>query len=272
MMHRSLAAVLLLLASLNETNLVAQTIPALTVTNKPDSRVEIIPADAGHVSALPVTLAPQIASLPIGSFVLKNRTGKTVTGLAALWTFTDTEGRSRQHKLVTDAYYLPIDWKPIKPFGMLLITPAGYAVEEQFQRLASSGILDPTTGFRISGGKMPDFGELASVKVSVDSVIYEDGAIWGPDALKYYQTLLTRRSALDALSAELNQATGGGEELKAHLKKILNEIPRARDQRGLARRDYADLLDRNPNPNALLKKLEAQGPLPEFHHIEGEAQ
>ena len=155
---------------------------------------------------------------------------------------------------------------------MLLVTPAGYAVEEQFQRLGNSGVLDPASEFRFSGAKMRGLGQVVSIKVSVDSAIYEDGGIWGPDTLKYYQTLLTRRSALDALSAELNQATSAGEELKTGLRKILSEIPHGRDQRALARRDYAELLERNPNPAALLKKLEAQRPLPEFHHIEGGTQ
>ena len=161
-----------------------------------------------------------------------------------------------------------MDWTVVKPLGQLLVTPSGYAVEEQFQRLAASGVLDPLP--RMSRAKGPDETQLVAVSVSVDSVIYEDGAVWGPDTLKYYLTLMNRRSALEMLFAELKDAKGAGEDFNAHLEKIRKEIPHSKDQRTLHRRDYAGMLQRNPNPEALLKQLEALAPLPEFHHIGGE--
>jgi hypothetical protein len=248
----------------------AQMTPSLTVVNKPDSTLEIIPADNAHSSALPASLIGQLASLPPGSFILKNRTNKAITALVAEWKFLDANGKSQQHKLTTDAYYLPIDWTVVRPLGLLLVTPSGYAAEEQFQRLASSGALDPLP--RAAGIKAANEPPFVSIVISLDSVIFEDGGIWGPDNRKYYMTLLTRRSVLEGLSAEFKDAKTAGEDFKRHLEKIRQEAPRAKDQRASHRRDYAGLLQRNPDPEALFKKLEAQAPLPDFHHVGGETQ
>jgi hypothetical protein len=267
MRHDKYGIGLLFLAWFIGSPVVAQMTPSVTVMNKPDSRLDIIPADNAHRSALPSSLAGQLPSLAAGSFLLKNHTDKAITSLVAVWTFTDSDGKSRQHKLTTDAYYLPIDWTVVKPSGLLLVTPSGHAAEEQFQRLAASGVLDPLP--RMSRGKGADEAQVVSVSVSVDSVIYEDGAVLGPDTLKYYLTLMNRRSALEGLSAELKDAKNAGEDFKTHLEKVRREVSRLNDQRTSHRRNYAGLLQRAPDPETLLKKLEAQPPLPEFHHIGG---
>ena len=147
----------------------------------------------------------------------------------------------------------------------------GYATEDQFQRLASAGALDPLP--ETSGPKAIDDTRIASVIVSVDSLIFEDGAIFGPDTEKYYLKLMTRRSVSQELSAELKAARikDQGEDFSTHLEKIRNQIPNGRDERALMKRKVAGMLQRHPEPENLLRQLETRPPLPEFHHVkEGE--
>lgn len=271
MLDKRFGISLLFLAYFTGVQLSAQSAPLLTVMNKPDSRFEIIPADTGHAAALPASLVKQLDLLPTGSFVLRNRTDKAITALVVDWTFTDANGNSRQHKLTTDAYYLPIDWTVVKPLGILLVTPSGYASEDQFQHLGASGALNPLPrmSLKMAGDKVKS--PVAHIALSVDSVIFEDGAICGPDKHGYYLALLTRRSALEGLSAEFRDAKNAGEGFSAHLDKLRHEAINTKDQRSAQRRNYVDLLQRNPNPEGLLKKLESQAALPEFHHI-GEGQ
>jgi hypothetical protein len=174
--------------------------------------------------------------------------------------------------LTTDAYYLPIDWTVVRPLGVLLVTPSGYASEDQFQQLATSGALDPLPrmSLKMVGDKVKS--PVASIALSIDSVIFEDGAICGPDKHRYYLVLLERRSALEGLSAEFKDAQNAGEDFKAHLEELRHEPLKTNDQRSAHRRNYVDLLQRNPNPEGLLKKLESQAALPEFHHIGEEGQ
>lgn len=272
MLDKRFGLTLLFLTYLTGVQLSAQSAPLLTVMSKLDSRFEIIPADAGHATALSASLVKQLDSLPTGSFVLRNRTDKAITALVVDWTFTDANGNSRQHKLTTDAYYLPIDWTVVKPLGVLLVTPSGYASEDQFQQLGASGALDPLPrmSLTMAGDKIK--ADIAYVSLAIDSVIFEDGAICGPDKHRYYLALLTRRSALEGLSAEFKDAKNAGEDFRAHLEKLRHEILNTKDQRSAHRRSYVDLLQRNPNPEGLLKKLELQAALPEFHHIGEESQ
>ena len=272
MLDRRFGIILLFLAYFTGVKLSAQSAPLLTVMSKSDSRFEIIPADTGHAAALPASLVKQLDSLPIGSFLLRNRTGKAITALVVDWTFTDANGNSRQHKLTTDAYYLPIDWTVVKPLGVLLVTPSGYASEDQFHQLGTSGALDPLPrmSLTMAGDKVKS--PLAYIALSIASVIFEDGAICGPDKHGYYLALLTRRSALEELSAEFKDAKNAGEDFRAHLEKLHREALNTKDQRSAHRRSYVDLLQRNPDPEGLLKKLESQAALPEFHHIGEQSQ
>lgn len=272
MLAKRFGITLLFLIYFTVVQLSAQSAPLLTVMSRPDSRFEIIPADTAHAAALPASLVRQLGSLPTGSFVLRNRTGKAITALVVDWTFTDANGNSRQHKLTTDAYYLPIDWTVVKPWGVLLVTPSGYASENQFQQLGTSGVLDPLPRMSLTMAGDKAKAAIAYVALAIDSVIFEDGSICGPDKHRYYLALLTRRSVLDGLSAEFKDAKNAGEDFKAHLEKLRHEPLKTNDQRSAHRRSYVDLLQRNPDPEGLLKKLELQAALPEFHHIGEESQ
>lgn len=271
MLYNRFGMWLLLFACLLNKPISAQMTPSVTLTTKPDTRFDIVLADLAHRASLPPALVEQLTVVPPGSFLIRNKTDKAVTALVVRWTFTDADGKTRPHGLNTDSYYLPIDWAVIKPFSLLLVMPMGYATEDQFRRLASTGAFDPLP--RTFGPKTIDESRIASITVSIDSLIFEDGTVFGPDNEKYYLTLMTRRSVLNELSAELKASKEQGEEVNAHLEKIRNQIPNSRDQRALMRRKVAGMLQRHPEPEKLLQQLEARPPLPEFHHVkEGESQ
>ena len=237
---------------------------SLIVENKPDLSIQIIPTDEAHRSELPASLVEQLAKLPKGSFVLKNNTNKSITALVVLWTYTDANGISRKHRFTTDAYYLPTDWTVVKPFDLLLVAPSGYASEQQFQHLAVAGIFE-------SWPEIQRMNMALSIRVSLDCIIFEDGAVLGPDTLKYYLTLLTRRSVMEEFSVEFKDAKNAGEDFKTHLERIRNEarILRTSDIRASIRHDYIKMLAETPNSEALFRKFEAKTLLPEFHHVGG---
>lgn len=249
----------------------AQMTPSVNLITKPTSRFDVVLADAAHRDSLPPSLLPQLTILPPGSFVIRNKTEKAITAMLVVWIFTDADGKSREHPLNSDAYYLPNDWVVVKPLSVLLLTPMGYATQDQFQRLASSDILDPLP--RVSGPKAIDTNRITSISVSLDSVIFEDGAIFGPDQRKYYLQLMTRRSVLHELSAEFKEAKTHGENFPTHLQKVMNVNRTSRNDRELMRFKLAAMFQNHPEPERLMERLESRPPLPEFHHIqEGENQ
>lgn len=256
---RSQPAIITLIMCIASANLGAQMKPAVTILNKTDATVELIPVDQAHATALPSALGSQTQVIPGGSFVLKNNSSKAITAMFVLWTFTDTDGQTQKHTYASDGYYIPGERSIIKPASVNLITPTAHVPSERFSALGAAGALDPILGSRV------DHQRLTRVNVTIDSLIFDDGEIWGPDSQKYYLTLLNRRSVLQALSTELKEATGRGEDLKMHLEQVRREAS-AGDARTKFRRDYARFLQQSNTPESLLAKFETQASLPEFHH------
>jgi|GEM_PF-4299156 hypothetical protein len=152
--------------------------PSINITNKPDlARVEIIPLDDAHRPLVPPLLDAQFRSLPPGSFILKNQRDKSITMVDVVWTYTDGSGHSVQRTLTCDGYYIgPV--RPIVKAGNLsLITPSGYSSQEHFNRLPSTGVLEPLTWSAKDKSVLTD--RIVSITLSLDSVLFEDGQIMG---------------------------------------------------------------------------------------------
>jgi hypothetical protein len=243
-----------------------QTMPSIHISNNADpTRVEIVPADDAHQASLPPMLEAELKLIPPGSFILKNQRDKAMTVVDIVWTYTDLSGHSIQKKLTCDGYYFGPARSIVKPKSQSLFTPSGYSSEEHFNRLPSTGVLDPLSWSAKEKSVMT--GPISSVTVSIDSIIYEDGQIWGPDTHQYYETVLNRHSVMQSLSAELAEASKSGEGVAARLEKIHKESAAGTDRRSSWKHHYAGLIKNSPNLEGTLKQLNAQENLPEFKHI-----
>lgn len=248
-----------------------QTMPFLNIANSPDpKRVEVIPLDGAHQSSLPPMLDADLKALPPGSFILKNQRDKAMTVVDVVWTYADQAGHSIQKKLTCDGYYFGPVRSIVKPKNLSLITPSGYTPQEHFDRLPSTGVLDPLSWSAKEKSVMT--GPISLATVSIDSIIYEDGQIWGPDTHRYYENVLNRRSIMQSLSTELSEASKSGEGVATRLEKIHKESASAGDRRSSWRHHYAGLIKNSPNLEGTLKQLDAQEALPEFQHISGDKQ
>jgi hypothetical protein len=249
----------------------SQTMPKVNIANSLDrERLEIIPVDGAHQASLPPLLNADISSFPQGSFVLKNQRDKAITVVDVVWTYADQSGHSIQKKLTCDGYYFGPVRSIVKPKNLSLITPLGYSSQEHFDRLPSTGVLHPLSWSAKEKSVLT--GSISSVTVSIDSIIFEDGQIWGPDTHRYYENVLNRHSIMQALSAELAEADKSGEGVASRLENIRKESDVAGNRRSSWRRHYAELIRSSPNPQGTLKQLRAQEALPEFQHISGAKQ
>jgi hypothetical protein len=105
----------------------------------------------------------------------------------------------------------------------------------------------------------------------VDSVIFEDGQIWGPDKFQYYAQIQDRYLAVKNFVAEVAAGRSAGEDMPALLARIRKDAESKTDtptSRASSRRAYyASLLQGSPNPEVMLRQLQAQTPPPTFRHI-----
>jgi hypothetical protein len=247
----------------------AEVVPFIQVDNRPDARIEIVPIDDAHRSAIPASLSGTGVALPPGSFILVNRTGTSITAVDVRWNYTDNKGELKRSSITCDAYmFAPLD--PIVGANDLsLITPYGCTRQYLFPRLAAGGL--------IGSPLVPSFGDPisadphATMHIYVDSVIFEDGQIWGPDKFHYYAEIQDRYSVVQEFVSEVVAGRSAGEDLPTVAARIRKDAQSKRDtptSKASSRRAYyAGLLQRSPVPEVSFQQLKAQVPPPTFRHI-----
>jgi len=245
----------------------AATVPTIIVTNKSDAMVKITPIDDAHKA--PAPLDQISATLPPGAFILTNQTATAINAVVVLWSYTDNKGTTQQRRFNCDGYInggvpLPI----VSANDSALITPGGCTMREHFAHKAA--------GKQMLGGKLyaarnqsilDIVGTLTSVQISVDSVIFSDGKIWGPDAKQYYRTVAAAYWATRSVVDEIANAKAAGLDMKIPLERILAEVSDGGGYSSDLRKLCAKNIHDSPNPEVTLQFYSQQPPLPEFQHI-----
>lgn len=244
----------------------AGVVPLIQVDNKPDARIEIVPIDDAHRSAMPASLG-DASALPPGSFILVNRTATPITAVVVRWTYSDSSGALRQHRLNCDAYLLPPLRPIVKANDLSLITPNGCTAQELFPSLTTGGLLGSPLKALAQGRDSPD--PRATMHVYVDSVFFEDGQICGPDKLDYSTEIGIRFAAVMQFVSEVTTARSAGESMPSLLARIHSNAQGTPGKASWLRAYYAGLLQRSPNPEGTLQQLKAQTPPPTFRHMGG---
>jgi len=255
MLGRLLGLVMLSLLSLSAVFGV-ESMPPMIVTNGTDPTIEILPLSEARLSISQLTSIPQ---QPAGSFVLRNRTNIAITAAIVEWSYLTKDGARVKRGINCDGYVIGPVWLVVKPQDFSLITPNGCNERESLPRMiaAQPDINKP----------IPSTDDIARIDLTLDSLIFEDGTIWGPDKQRYFTKILERSTALKSFAAGAAAAQNAGEDLGSYITRIHNEARTARDRQSTWKNHYAKLLEESPNPTGTLKQLQAQPPLPRFRHI-----
>ncbi len=267
-MHGRIKTGTLCLMLLAATALEGGVTPRIQVDNKADQRIEIVPIDDLHRTSIPQSLSDLSLALPPGSFILVNRTKTAITAVVVRWTYTDANGELKQTGMNCDAYvFAPLD-PIVNANARSLITPYGCTKEELFPRLATGAIIgSPLTPVEKPMSPDPN----TTIHIYLDSVIFEDGLIWGPDKFRYHLEIQDRYSSVQKFVDEVASGKAAGEDMSALLTRVRNDAqskPDASSSRASSRRAYyAGLLLRSPNPEGTLSQLKGQIPLPVFRHL-----
>lgn len=254
-----LPVILLMTASLE-----SEMVSLVQVDNKPSDKIDIIPIDDAHRSRVPPSLA-DLAGLPAGSFILANRTATSITAVVVRWTYTDLKGNLQQSRINCDAYvFAPLE-PIVNPNDVSLITPHGCVRQDVFPRLTAGGTIG--SPLHQSTQTHPPADPHATVHLYVDSVVFEDGRIWGPDKLDYTSEINDRYAAVRKFVSEVTVAKDAGESMPSLLSRIRGDVQGKTDKPSSRRAYYAGLLQRSPNPEGTLQQLKAQTSPPPFRHI-----
>lgn len=243
--------------------------PTVDITNKSDSIIEIVPIDEGHKA--PAPLDQISATLPPGAFILINHTDTPINAVVVLWSYIDKNGNSQPRRMNCDSYIGGPTDPIVRARDSVLITPGGCMMREYFAHKAAG---KPMIGEGTSRNKsILDMGEtLATVHITVDSVIFADGKIWGPDEHLYYKIISANYWGVRSVVEDVSNARAAGKDLKSSLEEIRSDTTGKGDQRSFRRKMCADTIHDSPNPEGTLQFYSQQPPLPEFQHIGGKNQ
>jgi hypothetical protein len=239
----------------------------INVVNRPSRSVIITPMDPAHPESIPKELIPFMQRLPKGSFLLLNKTHTPITAVVALWSFTRRTGLVETRQIQCDGYIFPPVRAIVMPNDLSLITPGSCTKGELFARFGSPSFGSPLAS-DINSRLLASQSDFEKIEITVDSVIFEDGAIVGPDNQKYYTKIWDRHVVAQSFVKEVNDAVAQGEDIQTHSKSVRESEAIKKDRASALRGQYAALLARSPNPAATLAQLQSREALPEFHHIE----
>jgi hypothetical protein len=248
----------------------------------------IAPADAGisvvvYDAARQPELArffdtPEKARLVNYSIVLKNESSKDIVGVAVRWVMTSRTGQSRTTMQSFDSFGTSVAARqPVIPAGTELIaTPNGF----QHVRVISRGGL--ISGFSAAGGvstfgfgrgqlvRIDDLDLAQHVTAMVDTVIFEDGRVIGPDESHLVDYINAMDAALKTLVRNVRDAISNGRDLDELLRNIASARrstdPRS-DPAGFWMNREAEFLLRFPVEQRAgrIDQLEHLPPPPLFH-------
>lgn len=236
--------------------------PTIRVNTSSDSLITIVPLDSAHQSLVPDALVPVLSTFPSGSFLLVNHTSEAITAVVALWSFSDTSGAPSIKRINCDGYLDSPPQEIVKPNSMSLIAPNRCLREDLFSKLSTGNLL----GLSFSDISSKNVGH-TEVEIVVDSVIFKDGRIWGPDKKRYFEDIWERHLALKSVATDIRSAKDAGRDERRLLQTIRSDGESRHDKYSTFRAQYASLLQRSPNLEGTLQFLESHPAPPEFTHI-----
>ena len=238
----------------------AQMVPQITITNAADARLEIIPLGDSRLATVAPTAAG-ISAQPPGSFILRNHTDMAITVVVVQWLYIEKIGNAVKRGITCDGYVASPTWQVVKAQDLSLVGPEGCISRASLGQVSRGSVNNP----------VPPSENIARIELTLDSVIFEDGQIWGPDKNRYYKEIWERHSAAQSVVDEIAAAKKAGEDVDRHLARIREEARVPGSRQSSWRAHYASLLQRSPNPEGTLKQLQ-EIQLPDFRHIGDQSQ
>jgi hypothetical protein len=192
-------------------------------------------------------LASHFSLVRRAAFVLTNKSSKQITGLAVRYILIDATGQSHTTRYRTDSYTLATFVPVLDTSKQMLIAPGVFLAEN----LADKGRLGVPN---YASEKLRPLADLIagaqSAEAQLDAVIFADGEVVGPDALKFPEEIWARYSAAQDILERLKAAARNGATAEAVLTQYLSTPVSKNDLAGRWRQRFADaVLNAAPRKN-----------------------
>jgi hypothetical protein len=242
--------------------------PNVRFVPSPTQDITITPADTDN---LPGFDSSAVSKFHPAAFILTNQSSRAVVGLAVRWVYVDQSGRqgflTHQSDSLSKANAIPV----MPPRTRLLVAPGVFLPES----LAQSPHIGPPLE-ALDGRAVPDMANASEITVQIDSIIFEDGQVVGPNNFHLDADIQGRKIAAGELAKQIRTAQSRGEEPTFTLRQILEkakEAPADRSDRVSSwMLKHSRRLLNAPVFEKRLVELENMPVLPNFHAENGTQQ
>jgi hypothetical protein len=185
----------------------------------PTPYITITPANADN---LPGFDNSAVSKFHPAAFILTNQSGRAIVGLAVRWVYVDQNGRQGLLTHQSDSFSKANANAVISPRARLLVAPGVFLPES----LAQSPHIGPPLE-ALDGRPVPDMATALEITVQIDSIIFEDGQVVGPNNSKLDAQIQGRNIAAGELAKQIRNAQSRGEEPTSTLRQILENAKEA---------------------------------------------
>jgi hypothetical protein len=172
----------------------AQTVPKLVLGASPTPEITLAQfagADVPGFSRV-LEMSPSLRDLQSIGFILSNQSERPIIGIGVQWTIVDSVGQKRTLAYKSHSFIAP-DFAPLAaPHQRLLVMPNMFIQEPV---LRNTGLIVFSPGRRTA----ILFGAASEVHIEIDSIIFGDGEVIGPNALRLPAEIQARKDAADMI-------------------------------------------------------------------------
>ncbi len=202
--------------------------------------------------------------LRANTVVIRNNDQRKIIGMVGIWKITDSSGRISTSILSSDIFF-SLRPNTVLPSGQsILLAPSGWINPETYRKIRAMG-QDPE-----AMGRAPvvasRLAQVSAVKVSVDSVIFEDGELCGENTMHLDQEIHARKRAALYISSLVRTSMARGEDWRAALEpyKAVTEEFKPYEEAFWKQRFASDLLEEE-DPLGRIAFYEKLPSPPSFH-------
>jgi hypothetical protein len=166
------------------------------------------------------------------SVVITNHAQRSVESLVIAWR---VDNQDKPKHLILEGYWHPPRTPILAPGQESLVNPSGRLPEVLPERFITSSLPGPHGFFpvmKIVDGKLHSETRDVTVEASIDSAIFDDGTMIGPDRFGIVEWLRERQSAVKTLIARVEEGIAGGKTID----EVLSDFPATSGRRHHAER------------------------------------
>lgn len=190
--------------------------PQIRFGNSPTPSVRLSPFTVEQFPAFRDLFPPDASAVQPASFVLENMSDRRIVGIAVRYVVANQDGKLHNHDSMSDGFLSPGSQGVAAPHSRLLVAPGMFMPESLWsERRAFVG-----PGPANISAAAKDFTNASAIAVDVDSIIFEDGEVVGPDQLRLSEEIHARKAAAEALASQIRGALARGDDPRSFLSQL----------------------------------------------------